>query len=161
MSRPEKEEIEFELNSKKKFNNPLKEVLKQENEFLKKIYLKLNRNHHPNLEAAHKIINQISNNRREWGREQPEKGIKIWNPEGKRVLIEPFYLMFYHGAEGNVKYFSVARKVKIKLQMNCWKSLIDQLSRNDEDELRLRLRLEQQLWMNKENSGELKKKRRR
>ena len=32
------EEIEFDLNSKKKFNIPLKEVLKQENEVLKKIY---------------------------------------------------------------------------------------------------------------------------
>ena len=57
MSRPGEEEIEFELTTKKKFNSPLKEVLKQENEVLKKIYLKLNRNYHPGLEAAHKITN--------------------------------------------------------------------------------------------------------
>ena len=57
MSRPGEEEIEFELNEKKKFKIPLKETLKQENEVLKKIYLKLNRNYHPSLEAAHEITN--------------------------------------------------------------------------------------------------------
>ena len=158
-SRPREEEIEFELNTKKEFNIPLKEVLKQENKVLKKIYLNLNRNYHPSLEATHKIINQISKNRREWGQEQPEKGIKIWNPEGKRVLMEPFYLMFYHDAEGNVIYFSVTESLK-SASNELLEMLIDKLNRNDEDELRLRLSLEQQLWMNKENSGKLKKKRR-
>ena len=94
MCSPLEEEIEFELDSKKKVNIPLKQVLKQDNEVLKKIFLKLNRNYHPILEAAHIITNQISKARREWG--QPEKEVLIWKSEGKRVLMEPFYLMFYH-----------------------------------------------------------------
>ena len=84
MSRPREKEIEFELNEKKKFNIPLKEILKQENEVLKKIYLKLNKTIIPVLKQAHEITNQISKNRREWGQEQPEKGVKKWNPEGKK-----------------------------------------------------------------------------
>ena len=55
--------------------------------------------------------------------------------------MEPFYLMFYHGAEGNVRYFSVAESLK-SASNNLVEMLIDQLSRNDEDELRLRLSLE-------------------
>ena len=42
MSRPGEEEIEFELNSKKRVNIPLKKLLKQENDVLKKIFLNLN-----------------------------------------------------------------------------------------------------------------------
>ena len=74
--------------------------------------------------------------------------------------MEPFYLMFYHDVVGDVRYFSVAESLKTTSN-ELLEMLIDQLSRNDEDELRLRLSLEQQLWMNKENSGKLKKKKRR
>ena len=159
MSRPGQEEIEFELDSKKKSNIPLKEVLKQENDVMKKIYLKLNEDYHPSLEAAHEIINQISKNRRELGHEQSEKGVKIWNPEGKRVLMEPFYLMFYHDATEDVRYFSVEESLG-KASNGLLEILINQLSTHDEDELKLRIKLEHQLRMNKENSRELKKKRR-
>ena len=77
MSRLGEEEIEFELDSKKKVNIPLKELLKQENDVLKKIFLKININYHPSLEAAHLITSQISKARREWGHEQPEKEVLI------------------------------------------------------------------------------------
>ena len=40
MSKSGEKEIEFELNSKKKVNIPLKQVLKQEIDVLKKIFLK-------------------------------------------------------------------------------------------------------------------------
>ena len=160
MFKPGEEEIEIELDSKKKVNIPLKQVLKQENDVLKKIFLKLNRNYHPSLEAAHIIIYQILKARREWGQKQPEKEVMIWNPEGKRVLMESFYLMFYHDDQGNVRYFSVAEELE-QTPNDIVERLVDQLSMSDEDELRLRLIMEQQLRMNKEKLGELKKKRRR
>ena len=89
-----KEEIEFELNSKRKVYIPLKKVLQQDIDILKKIYLKLNRNYHPSLEASRLILTQISKIRESWTKNQPSKEVLIWNPEGKRVLMEPFYLMF-------------------------------------------------------------------
>ena len=110
--------------------------------FSKKIYLKLSRNYHPSLEAAHEITNLISKNRREWGHEKPKKGVKIWNPEGKRVHMEPLYLMFYHDAIGDVRYFSVKESLG-KASNKILEMLIYQLSRHDEDVLRLRLNLEQ------------------
>ena len=78
----------------------------------------------------------------------------------KRVLMEPFYLMFYHDVVGDVIYFSVEESLGAASN-GLLEILIDQLSMDDEDELRLRLRLEHQLRMNKENSGELNKNRRR
>ena len=47
MNRPGQEDIEFELDSKKKILIPLKQVLKQEVNVLKKIYTRLNRNYKP------------------------------------------------------------------------------------------------------------------
>ena len=74
--------------------------------------------------------------------------------------MEPFYLMFYHDAEGNIRYCLVLEGLE-RASNETLEMLIDQLSRDDKDELRLRLRMEQHLRMNKEKSGELKKKRRR
>ena len=76
------------------------------------------------------------------------------------VLMEPFYLMFYHNGEGNVRYFSVGEGLG-RASNEILEMLINQLSRDNEDELRLRLRMKQQLRMNKEKSGELKKKRKK
>ena len=132
MFRPGGEEIEFELDSMKKVNIPLKQVLKQENDVLKKIFLKLNRNNHPSLEAAHIITDQISKARREWGQEQPKKKVLIWNHEGQRVLMEPFYLIFYHDDQGNVRYFSVAEELEYTPN-DILERLINRLSRSDED----------------------------
>ena len=73
--------------------------------------------------------------------------------------MEPFYLMFYHDDQGNVRYFSVAEELE-HTPNDILERLIDQMSRSDEDELRLRLRMEKQLRINKEKSGELKKRRR-
>ena len=50
---------------------------------------------------------------------------------------------FYHDAEGNIRYFSVAEGLGIASNETL-EMLIDQLSRDSEDELRLRLRMEQQ-----------------
>ena len=65
--------------------------------------------------------------------------------------MEPFYLMFYNDAQSNVRYISVAEGLE-HASNDTLEMLIDQLSRNDEDELRLRLKMEQQLSMNKEKS---------
>ena len=93
------------------------------------------------------------------GKEQPEKEVPIWNPYGKRVLMEKFYVIIYHDAQGNVRYFSIVEGLE-RASNEILEMLIDQLRRNDEDELRLRLKMEHELRMNKEKSEELKKKKR-
>ena len=160
MNRPGQEEIEFELDSKKKFLIPLKKVPKQEINVLKKIYTKLNRNYKPSEEAAQEILSHISQVRKEEGKNQPPKGIKIWNPEGKRVVLEPMWIMFYHDTQGQVSYFSVEDDLE-SASNDFLERLIDQLSRHDEEEMRLRRTLERQVRMNKEKTGELKKQKKR
>ena len=56
--------------------------------------------------------------------------------------MEPFYLMFYYDDQGQVRYFSVADELEITPN-DILESLIDQLSKSDEDELSLRLRMEE------------------
>ena len=160
VSRPREEEIEFELDSKKKVNIPFKQVRKQENDVLKNIFFKLNKNYHPSLEVTHLISDQISKAKTEWGHEKPEKEVLIWNPEGKRVLMEPFYQMFGHDDQGNVRYFLVAEELE-HTPNDILERLIDQLSKSDKDELRLRLRMEQQLRINKEKLGDLKEEKKK
>ena len=101
--KPGQEEIEFELESKKKVLIPLKQVLKQEVNILKKVYTRLNINFKPSEEAAQEILSHISKVRKEEGQNQPPKGIKIWNPEGRRVIIEPMWIMFYYDNQGQVR----------------------------------------------------------
>ena len=151
MNRPGQEEIEFELDSKKKIMIPLKQVLKQEINVLKKIYTRLNRNYKPSEEVAQEILSHISKVRREEGKDQPPREVKIWNPEGKRVLLEPMWLMFYHDTQGQVRYFEVEEDME-KASNEELERLIDQLSRFDEEEMRLRRTLESQLRMNKEKT---------
>ena len=55
--------------------------------------------------------------------------------------MEPFNLMFYHDAEENVRYFSLVEILE-KASNELLERLIDQLSRNDDDEARLRQSLE-------------------
>ena len=151
MNRPGQEEIEFELDSKKKILIPIKQVLKQEINVLKKVYTRLNRNYKPSEEAAQEILSHISKVRKEEGKNQPPKGIKIWNPEGKRVVLEPMWIMFYHDTQGQVSYFSVEDDLE-SASNDFLERLIDQLSRHDEEEMRLRRTLERQLRMNKEKT---------
>ena len=73
--------------------------------------------------------------------------------------MEPFYLMFYHDDQGQVRYFSVANELQIASN-EVMKRLIDQLSRSDEDELRLMLRMDEQLKINKEKIEGSKKRKR-
>ena len=73
MNRPGQEEIEFELDSKKKILIPLKQVLKQEINVLKKIYTRLNRNYKPSEEAAQEILSHISKVRKEEGKGSTSK----------------------------------------------------------------------------------------
>ena len=160
MNKPGQEEIKFELDSNKKVKIPLEQVLKQDCDVLKKIYTRLNRNYHPSKEAAHEILNHITKVREEMGKEQPPKEIKVWNPEGKRVILEPMWIMFYHDTQGQVRYFSVEDDLE-KATNELLERLIDQLSRYDDEEMRLRRTLERQLRMNKEKLGELKKRSRR
>ena len=167
MNIPCQEEIEFELDCKKKILIPLKQVLKQEVNvlkqevnILKKIYTRLNRNYNPSEEAAQEILSHISKVRKEEGNNQPPKGIKIWNPEGKRVILEPMWIMFYHDTQGQVSYFSVEDDLELASK-DFLERMIDQLSRNDEEEMRLGRTLERQLRMNKEKTGELKKQKKR
>ena len=156
MNKPGQEEIEFELDSKKNILIPLKQVLKQEINVLKKVYTRLNKNYNPSEEAALEILSHISKVRKEEGKNQPPKGIKIWNPEGKRVVLEPMWIMFYHDTQGQVSYFSVEDDLE-SASNDFLERLIDQLSRYDEEEMRLRRTLERQLRMNKEKTRELKK----
>ena len=121
MNIPGQEEIKFELDSKKKILIPLKQVLKQEVSVLKKVYIRLNRNYKPSEEAAQEILGHISKVIKEEGKNQPPKGIKIWNPEGKRVIPEPMWIMFYHDTQGQVSYFSVEDDLESKPQMTSWK----------------------------------------
>ena len=65
--------------------------------------------------------------------------------------------MFYHDTQGQVRYFSVADDLE-KAINELLERLIDQLSRYDDEEMRLRRTLERLLRMNKEKSGELKKR---
>ena len=102
MNKPGQDEIEFELDSKKKILNPIKQVLKQEVNVLKKVYTRMNKNYKPSEEAAQEILGHISKVRKEEGKNQPPKGIKIWNPKGKRVILEPMWIMFYHDTQGQV-----------------------------------------------------------
>ena len=156
MNRPGQEEIEFKLDSKKKVLIPLKQVLEQEVNVLKKIYTRLNRNYKPSEEAAQEILGHISKVRKEEGNNQPPKGINIWNPEGRRVILEPMWIMFYHDTQGQVSYFSVEDDLE-SASNDFLERLIDQLSRHDEEEMRLRRTLERQLRMNKEKTEEMKK----
>ena len=73
--------------------------------------------------------------------------------------MEPFYLMFYHDDQGKVRYFLVADELEISPN-DILESVIDQLNKSDKDKLGLRLRMEEQLKINKEKSGELKKRKR-
>ena len=107
MNRPSQEEIEFELDSKKNILIPLKQVMKQEINVMKKIYIRLNRIYKPSEEATQEILSHISKFRKEERKNQPPKGINIWNHEGKRVVLEPMWIMFYHDTQGQVSYFSV------------------------------------------------------
>ena len=160
MNRPSQEEIEFELDSMKKILIPLKQVLGQEINVLKKVYTRLNRIYKPSEKASQEILSHISKVRKEEGKNQPPKGIKIWNPEGKRVVLEPMWIMFYHDTQGQVSYFSVEDDLE-SASIDFLERLIDQLSRHDEEETRLRRTLERHLRMNKEKTGELKKQKRR
>ena len=121
------EEIEFELDSKKKILIPLKQVLKKEVNVLKKVYTRLNRNYKPSEEATQEILGYISKVRREEGNNQPPKGIKIWNPEEKRVILEPLWIIFYHETQGQVSYFSVEDDLE-STSNDFLERLIDQLS---------------------------------
>ena len=156
MNRPGQEEIEFELDSKKTVLIPLKQVLKQEVNILKRVYTRLNRNYMPSEEAAREILSHISNVRKEEGQNQPPKGIKIWNPEERRVILEPMWIMFYYDNQGQVSYLLVEDDLE-SASNDFLERLIDQLSKNYEEEMRLRRTLERQLRMNKEKTGELKK----
>ena len=148
------------MDSKKKVLIPLKQVLKQEVNILKKVYTRLNRNFKPSEEASQEILSHISKVRKEEGQNQPPKGIKIWNPEGRRVILEPMWIMFYYDNQGQVSYFSVEDDLE-SASNDFLERLIDQLSRNDEEEMRLRRTLERQLRMNKEKTRELKKQKKR
>ena len=160
MNKPGQEEIEFELDSNTKVKIPLEQVIKQDCDVLNKIYTRLNRNYHPIREAAHEILNHITKVREEMEKEQPPKEIKVWNPEGKRVIPEPMWIMFYHDTQGQVRYFLVEDNLE-KATNELLERLIDQLSRYDDEEMRIRRTLERQLRKNKEKSGELKKRSRR
>ena len=83
----------------------------------------------------------MSKIRKEWSKSQPIKVIAILNAEGKRLLIKTFYLIFYHDAHGKVIYFSIAEKFEIPSN-HVRKMLIGQINTSDEDDIRLRLRLE-------------------
>ena len=109
----------------------LKQVLEQEVNVLKKIYTRLNRNYKPSEEYAQEILSHVSKVRKEEGKNQPPKGIKIWNPEGRRVILEPIWIMFYHDTQGQVRYFSVEDDLD-SASNNFLEMLIDQLSRHDE-----------------------------
>ena len=65
--------------------------------------------------------------------------------------MEPFYMTLYHYPQGQLRYFSVSDELE-KVINQYLEYFIDQLSRNDEDELGLRLRIEQQLKMMKKKS---------
>ena len=97
------------------------------------------------------ILSHISKVRREEGKDQPPREVKIWNPEGKRVILEPMWLMFYHDTQGQVRYFKVEEDLE-KASNEELERLIDQLSRFDEEQMRLRRTLEKQLRMNKEKT---------
>ena len=94
------------------------------------------------------------------GKEQPPKEIKVWNPEGKKVILESMWIMFYHDTQGQVRYFSVEDDLE-KATNELLERLIDQLSRYDDEEMRLSRTLERQLKINTEKSGELKKRSKR
>ena len=132
MNRPGEEEIEFELDSKKKILIPLKQVMDQEVNILKKIYTRLNRNYKPSEEAAQEILSHVSKVRKEERKNKPPKEIKIWNPEGKRVILELMWIMFYHDTQGQVSYFSVEDDLE-STSNDFLERLIYQLSRNDEE----------------------------
>ena len=68
--------------------------------------------------------------------------------------------MFYHDNQGQVSYFSVEDELE-SASNDFLERLIDQLSRNDEEEMRLRRTFERHLRMNKEKTGELKKQKKR
>ena len=55
--------------------------------------------------------------------------------------------MFYHDTQGQVSYFSVEDDLE-STSNDFLERLIDQLSRHDEEEMRLRRTLERQLRMN-------------
>ena len=160
MNKQGQEEIKFELDSNKNVKIPLEQVLKKDCDVLKKINTRLNKNYHPSKEAAHEILNPITKVREEMGKEQPPKEIKVYNPEEKRVILEPMCIMFYHDTQGQVRYFSVEDDLE-KATNELLERLIDQLSICDDEEMRLRRTLERQIRMNKEKSGELKKRSRR
>ena len=151
MNKPGKEEIEIELDSNKKVKILLNQVLKQDCDVLKKIYTRLNMNYHPSKEAAQEILNHITKVREEKGKEQSPKEIKVWNPKGKRVILEPMWIMFYHDIQGQVRYFSVEDDME-KATNELLERLIDQLSIYDDEEMRLMRTLERQLKMNKEKT---------
>ena len=151
MNRPDQEEIEFELDSKKKVLISLKQVLEQEVNVLKKTYTRLNKNYKPSEEATQEILSHNSKVRKEEGKNQPPKRIKIWNPEGRRVILEPIWIMFYHDTQGQVSYFSVEDDLE-SASNDFLERLIDQLRRHDEEEIRLRKTLERQLRMNNEKT---------
>ena len=67
--------------------------------------------------------------------------------------------MFYHDEQSQVGYFSVANQQE-KASNEFLERLTDQLSRRDEDEFRLRLRMEEQLKIKKEKVGGSKKRKR-
>ena len=48
----------------------------------------------------------------------------------KRVLLEPFYLMFNHDDQGQVRYFSIVEELEI-VSNEVMERPIDQLSRSD------------------------------
>ena len=64
--------------------------------------------------------------------------------------MEPMWIMFYHDTQGQVGYFSVEEDME-KASNEVLERLIDQLSRYDEEEMRLRRTLERQLRINKES----------
>ena len=67
------------------------------------------------------------------------------------MILEPMWIMFYHDFQGQVSYFSVEDDLE-SASNDFLERLIDQLSRHDEKEMRLRRTLERQLRMNKEKT---------
>ena len=129
MSKPGEEEIEFEINSKKKVNIPLKQVLKHENDVMKKIFLKLTWIIILALKQLTLLPIRFQRLEENGDKSKPKKEVLIWNPKGKRVLLDLLYLMFYHDDQGQVRYFSVVDRTGDYPKWHILERLIDQLSR--------------------------------
>lgn len=152
--------LHIEYGDGSKFSYTFRQVMQQGYETLRKIYTLLKRDYFLTKGLAQDITQRMKVMREGPVHEERDDRIKVWNPENKKVLHEPFYIMIYKDREGREKCIDICQEISKlpNLELNY---LASQLGYKDEDEKILKGSLFRQMKENEDRMNESNKRRRR